>query len=253
MDFEKAMSIYALREFGNLGHLIELGRYWDPPEIEMPNRDDFNEYEDPFGLRRADLLEQVKARRRLIEDMKAKRASFFAALYGQLSPESEEKVKQCESWELTDAAKDPLGLWRCIKETHILAQTGSNERDRMNVRKHYSSIKQEPSELLIRFKERYDNALSAMEAVDQELPGPIDQGIDFIDKLDNDRYSNFKIQLENNQLMNIGRFPESLLDAYLLASKFKVAPKIKETIVASPVVFATIDDASASSIQGRPV
>jgi len=94
LEFEKALSIYGLREFGNLGHLIELDKYWEPDPISPPSVEEYSDRNDPLGLKKADLMETVKARRRHIEEMKSKHSSFFAVLYGQLSSESEEKVKQ---------------------------------------------------------------------------------------------------------------------------------------------------------------
>jgi len=101
-------------EFGNVGHLIELDKYWEPDPIPAPIVEEYSDRNEPLGLKKADLMETVEARCRHIEEMKSKHSSFFAVLYGQLSSESEEKVKQCASWNRVDLEKDPLGLWKCI-------------------------------------------------------------------------------------------------------------------------------------------
>jgi len=62
-----------------------------------------------------------------------------------------------------------------------------------------------------------------MTAVAQDVPEAADQALDFIDKLDNIRYLGFKTHLENYQLMNIGKFPETLVNAYGLASKYRTS------------------------------
>jgi hypothetical protein len=49
------------------------------------------------------------------------------------------------------------------------------------------------------------------------------QARDYVDKLDDSRFSGLKLQLHNNLLMGLNyTFPSTLLDAYDLAKNYKV-------------------------------
>jgi len=234
-EFQKSLANYGLREYGNLGHLIESNEYWEPPPIDIPNNDIFSLEEDPHGFIKSDFLERIKSRRRQIEDMKAKRASFYAVLFGQLSPESEEKVKLCATFPIAESMKDPLELWKCIRETHISAQTGINIRDRMKVRDAYANLRQGPTEALITYKERFNNTLEAMKAVGQKAPRQSDQAVDFVNRLDDERYGDFKALLENHQIFNVGQFPKTVNDAYTFVSKYRNSkPKAQDPGTLAP-------------------
>jgi len=104
--FMKRLSTYALKNWGALGLLVESGEYWEPPKLSFDDTG-FSTENDPFGFILEDFKEQIKLRRRLIEEMKSNRVQMYATIWGQLSPESEDKIKQSISWVEAEVSKDP--------------------------------------------------------------------------------------------------------------------------------------------------
>jgi hypothetical protein len=64
--FKEALASKALREYGDLGRLIESGHYYIP---DPPDPDDYNLVTDPYQLNRAMFLEQQKLFMKHQEDM----------------------------------------------------------------------------------------------------------------------------------------------------------------------------------------
>jgi hypothetical protein len=90
-EFERKLVIYAEREYGLLGTLFNNMQYYTPPLIEEAVHyvvEDFDPENDPLGLHKATLLEEMKARTKLVVDMQTKRTALFAVVWGQLSQES---------------------------------------------------------------------------------------------------------------------------------------------------------------------
>jgi len=55
--FKEAVSKKALKEYGNLGKLIKLGKYYEPEE---PDATDYDMVNDPMGVNRANFMEDMK-------------------------------------------------------------------------------------------------------------------------------------------------------------------------------------------------
>jgi hypothetical protein len=53
----------------------------------------------------------MNARTKLVVDMQTKRTALFAAVWGQLSQESEQVIMQHDDWYLVEPHDDPLALW----------------------------------------------------------------------------------------------------------------------------------------------
>jgi len=92
-DFKRKLGMYALRHFKDLGKMIELEEYYEPPVIPLPDDDAFDLDNDPHGTRKTIYLERVKMREKLVYEMESNRTSLYAVIWGQLSSESEEVVK----------------------------------------------------------------------------------------------------------------------------------------------------------------
>jgi len=101
-DFLKKLLTYSLRVWVELGLVVELDEYWEPPEIEFPDAFLLSKAADPHGFLKEDVKEQIKARRHFIERMKSSRVQLFATIWSQLSVESEKKIKQYSTWEDVD-------------------------------------------------------------------------------------------------------------------------------------------------------
>lgn len=243
-DFKRKLGIYALRQFKDLGHMIELEDYYVPPEVEEPDADAFDEYNDPHGAKRAIYVERLKMREKAIYEMERNRTSLYAVIWGQLSSESEEAVKQADDWDEIELSKDPLRLYRRVLATHRTANTGFGIQDRLKAREEYFRIRQNSNESISEFKARFDHTLDMFRACGQDAPPDEDLAADFIGKLDNARYGTLKMLLHNNQMLGVGNFPGTLVDAFNVSSKYKV-------VSARQVSSATSSAAFVSQSQGK--
>jgi hypothetical protein len=221
-DFKRKLGIYALRQYKDLGHMIELEDYYVPPLIADPDMDAFDDYNDPHGAHRAIYVERLKMREKAVFEMECNRTSLYAVIWGQLSSESEEAVKQAEDWDEIETSKDPLRLYLRILATHRTANTGFGLQDRRKAREEYNNLRQLNNETITDFKKRFDHTLDVFRACDQDAPPDEDLAADFIGKLDNARYGTFKTLLDNNQMLGIGVFPRTLVEAFNVSSKYKV-------------------------------
>jgi len=224
-EFKKALSTFARREYGNLGKLIETLKYYVPEHIEF-EEEDIAEAEDPHGFRKAVIMEEFKERTREMAKMKTQRPALFAVIWGQLSTESEERVRQTDNYVAeVESGDDPLALWLAIRETHIANTIGTGPLDRKTARKQYAGLKQGVNESVTMFKERTDEALAALAAVGADDVTPTDQAADFLDRLDPIRYADLMADLENNAVLNVGTYPKTLTEAYNVAARYKLSNK----------------------------
>lgn len=79
-EFKRKLGIYALRQFKDLGHMIELEEYYVPPEIPDPDEDAFDEHHDPHGALRAIYIERMKMREKAIYEMERNRTSLYSVI-----------------------------------------------------------------------------------------------------------------------------------------------------------------------------
>jgi len=221
-DFKRKLSTYALRHYKDLGHMIELEDYYSPPEIPEPGHNAFDEIHDPHGVNKALYVEKLKMREKSIHEMACNRTALYAVIWGQLSSESEEAVKQATNWDDIESSKDPLLLYKRILETHRTANTGFGLQDRRKARNEYHRLHQLADETISEFKARFDHALDVLGACGQNAYPDEDLAADFIGKLDNARYGTLKTTLENNQMLGSGSYPKTLVEAFTESSKYEV-------------------------------
>ena len=89
--FREELSIYCLREFGDLGRTIQTGEEHEYPAIEVPADETLGAEADPHGFTKAMYLEEVKSRKKKVEAFEKNKLPMYATIYGQLSKESKEK------------------------------------------------------------------------------------------------------------------------------------------------------------------
>ena len=114
-------------------------------------------------MKRAMVIEKVKARERRIMAMLENRTPLFAVIWGQLSPESEEKIRLHPTYEQhIKPGNDPLALWNVVRATHMVTASGADLMDKAHVMERYYRMRQKPSESLTQFKQRMDYVIKAM-------------------------------------------------------------------------------------------
>ncbi len=97
MKFKEAMSFAVLKEFGDLGRLIEQGNYHTRP---APLETEFDFVNDPYQLNWARYLEEYKNYTKHQEEMKNNRPKLYAMIMQYLSPESKDEIKRKEDYKV---------------------------------------------------------------------------------------------------------------------------------------------------------
>ena len=222
IDFIEKSGIYCQQRFGPDGLVVETGEY---PEIEelIPPTDAALEA-DKFGISLLTFKVRLKARQGKLDARQQHKVQIYAVLYGKLSPESKERLKAEVDWEEIHRTKSPRRLRMAIMDTHQTAETGFKLRDKHEARREYYMLVQLTSDSLAQFKKVFDHALKQLKSSVplEEYPKDADQAIDFIKKLDPERYGVLQRELDNNAAMKIGTYPENLQKAYSTVTQYKL-------------------------------
>jgi hypothetical protein len=156
---------------------------------DMSDNIDLNplsEANDPFGMARLALHEQVKNYHKVVFRYREDYKALFYDLWGNMSTESKAKVQEMDGFTL-DGGCDVYDLWTAIMRTH--RGSGSQPTfDRLKARREYSELKQFESETIINFKERFEFALEGLKTSGSHVPNGEEQAMDFISKLNNEFY-----------------------------------------------------------------
>ena len=238
-EFKRALSTYALRVYGELGVIIDDFEY---PQVHNPELvlEDYEEDADPVGVLKHITFERFKIREQEEADMRKKKPQLFATIWGQLSRESEEKIRQLTHYEDSiRKTRDPLELWKAIRETHVIATSGVAEADAYKAEERYNNLRQRPDESLAMFKQRTDEALAAMRAVGAPIPTSARQAVAFIKRLDKYRYAELQVELENDARRNVKPYPATLADAFKVAGDYQVVKRVPGGSGAQTSVFLT--------------
>ena len=216
--FKEALANAAMKEYGNLGKLIKLGKYYEPEE---PNIEDYDLDFDPHGMNKATYLEDVKEYRRQVNKMKTDRSKLYALILQYLSEESLDEVKCQDNFEEVDETTDPEGLWKLVEETHKVTTVSKVEAvTKLSARNTYKLMRQGNYESIIAYKERFNAALKAYQ--DQKNPEMADTDIamDFFNGLDNARCASFKAEMINLLTSGAIEQPGNLNAMYLIANQW---------------------------------
>jgi hypothetical protein len=149
--FKEALANKALREYGDLGRLIESGEYF---VSEPPNVTNYDLINDPYGLNKATYLEQQKLYMRHWEDMMNNWAKLYAMIWQYLSQESMAEVKRHTDYEVIKTNRDVQRLWEIIEETHkVFTISRIAAVIKKTARKEYQLMHQGAYKSIITYKE----------------------------------------------------------------------------------------------------
>ena len=224
-DFKEMMSTYLQQRFGSNGTFIHNDEYYEPPTIEEPIASE-SEYASRKDRIKWSIYEtEVKARIKLIGKHKEERTQMYQIIWGQLSNESKEKVRQnhkfAEAESDDEMRPDPLALWKIIASTHLVKSTGNILLDRSQAKSAYERIKQGYSESLGDFKLRFDRAIEALEQLEHpQIPDIPERVLHFIQALNETRHYEWKTK-KLNEIGAGHEIPESIVEAYEECSNYK--------------------------------
>lgn len=106
--FKEKLVRVAMKEYGDLGRLIETGEYYERPEI---NSDDYNLEDGPYGLNLKNYKEALKMRQRQVVYIRNHRANLYAMIEQKLSAASLDVIKRHEHYKMFHTEKNDLMLY----------------------------------------------------------------------------------------------------------------------------------------------
>ena len=247
VEFKEALSAYALREYGDLGRMIEDLEYFEIPEVEVPNDDSLSPDNDPHGFRALQIRNLMTDRTKRMSRMEAQKTPLYSVIWNQLSLESKAKVQESELFAVTETSKDPLRLWLLVCERHLVGRETHKIINYKNLRDQYSKLRQNSTMSLYEYYKQFTDTLAKFEFLDKPLPDDQDQAIDFIKGLDRNRYATFVADLENStNAYGILNYPATLLAAYTMASNFQVVRTVTHASNTNAVFLSNADHVPAN-------
>ena len=119
--FKEKLEAACVERYGNLGRIIRDENYWVPTSVDQDKS--FPNWSTD-EIEKALLIDAKKERHRLIAKMKLERPQLYAYIWMKMSKESVDELKRHENYDSFDNSKDPLELWKAVKELHMTT-TGS--------------------------------------------------------------------------------------------------------------------------------
>jgi len=235
--FTKWVGPKCVEKYGYLGKLIESGVMPTVDALEDPDNAELDPVNDPHGFSKARHMAKIKRKVDKEEQLVENMPLMFNFIYTHISEESKERLSLVQDWDLIYEEKDVLRLWLNIGLTHSGIGYHKLVRDRRGTRKYYDASRQRRGENILDFKQRYEDAVQAYEnAMETDIPQ--DQlAADFVDKLDDARFGQFKVELENDLDKGI-EYPQTLEVAYRRASRYKTLYTKLDGTESSEAMFA---------------
>ncbi len=236
--FKEAMSKAALKDYGHLGKLIELEKYYDVP---IPKRADYNYLPDADDNKML-YVEAIKSYTRLQNTMREAQPKLYGFIWQYLSAESMDEVKNEGNYTKFNDDKDPEGLWQAIVKTHgVNSISKVPEVLKRAARKEYQMLRQGGYESLIVYREKFEAALKTYKDQGNAVLDPKDSAMDFFDGLDPARYAQFKTDIHNGMTVGSIQAPATVNRVYELAANWIKTQAVHKQGVATTYVTTHLD------------
>ena len=122
LQFKERMATACLEKYGDLARLIESETYYEPEPVDKAQ---FEGWETDEVIKTL-YIEEIKARAKIIRQMKENRAKMYAYIILKLSKESLDEFKHHEDFELIKRNLSALGLWVMLREIHAVNNSTTN-------------------------------------------------------------------------------------------------------------------------------
>ena len=173
-------------------------------------------------------IEEVKARAKIIRQMKENRAKMYAYIISKLSKESLDEFKHHEDFELIKQNLSVLGLWVVLREIHAVNNSTTNLLIlKKEAFEKYAACKQGPFETLADFKCRFDFAYQCFVDRGNAEKSEEDKAMDFMYVLDGVKYGEFTTEILNDVAKGAIRQPSTVNAVFTLANTRVVVSKGK--------------------------
>lgn len=221
-EWEDRMSTYALATYGNLGHFFRTEVYYSEPLVRPEDVDDGN-------MTPEEIAEEVRESNKLVRkdnhQMRQDKPKLQADMWDSFSDDVKDRVKAHIDYEAhIRPGNDPLRLLLAIRVIMATYTRTTGVFAIQEAKSTYNNSYQRRDETLIHWKGRYMQYIDALRAVGgpEETPDEPTQAADFIFKCNNEKYSEFKANLQNNVQLNMMEFPQTLDDAYEMLLRWVV-------------------------------
>ena len=200
-------------------------KYWIPPEVVMPDIEEFSQENDPFKFKTKDYEDKVKLRNRLIQDMETDKFPCFNDILKHLSVESMEIIQADVNYINYCDNSDVVALWKLCAMTHQSGVSGGSKSERIrDAWKAYFALEQGPKEDLDSYKKRTDASIANMTTIDPTIfPFAKIQSIHFFKGLDSGRYGQIQsAAMQSSLIGDSDGFKDTLTESYSVALNTKV-------------------------------
>ena len=229
--------LYVGTSYGRAQDFIKTDAYYEPPVIVAPTADEVSKQNDPFQIKMRAYQKAETRRDEEIATLAATYPKIFNIMMGQMSRESEERVKQDPDWAQADQDKSPLLLLAIIRKTHLQPLSGNAIVDQDAAERRYYNL-QMGNATIAQFKKTFDDHVDALVAAGLQRPGEEQLAARFIAALDPARYAEWQVELVNKTKAGIDIRPKTLANAYSQAFNLVKVGQASQPI-AQAAVFVT--------------
>jgi hypothetical protein len=219
-DAKKKFQIYVMKTYGiENAQLFETGEeyFFDPlPEIDD---DAFSAENDPTGMLKIERIELIKERRKNEREYEKNRGKIYGLIKGQCTNAMLHRIELADNYEEFDTQHNPKGIWDRIGDL-LLTGAGEFRNDiviRENQKAEYQKIKQFTNESIGDFYHRFLIELDSLNASGVEIGNEAEIAVQFLYKLDKNRFASLLTHLENASSMGHDEYPATVSDAMILA------------------------------------
>ena len=249
VQWSKAMSSYAIKNFGVLGDIFEKKKYTDmkPPVPSAQETHDMDN--DASGMLKRMAERKMDKYVDLIDTINQNKPVLYQVMIDKLSPESKQKCEEHVDWETCEDSKDPLALLKLISQQHLTGTTGNKEHDAEAANDAYLAVEQTRTETVLQYKKRVTDALDRREECGEPDINETRIAYRFIRKLDPTRFASLQAECENAKNRGDDKaYPSTLLEAYTRASTYVI---VKANATDKPTLGATAMAANGSKRNRR--
>jgi hypothetical protein len=212
IPFKRLLSREAIELYGDLGFIIDQGKYTD---IIEPDFGEYKDEDDPHGFVKAELIEDMKEAKKLNAKRRESAPKFYAYIWGKLSKASQDEVATHESFNEFSRSKEPLELWLAIEATHrVQSVSKAPQLIKKASKDAYNACKQNTFESIIDYHERYCALRENFETLHEDEMNDKDAAMDFLTGLDDGRYAEFKVEYMNDLSRQKVEAFESVAEVY---------------------------------------
>jgi len=251
-DASRRFEVYITRNYGyECGHIFKTGELYEFEDLPEIVAEEYNEDNDPIGIKKLQRMEKEKIRVKKLEKFEDNNKLIYTIVKGQCSASMWNKIKQCYEFEDFDLFLNLELLWERVTEV-LLTAAGDNQSEifvREKAKNDFQAMHQKGFESVDDFYKRFEVEIRSLEAVGVAYGNEDVLAMNFINKLDFNRFASLHAHLQNMMLSGVDIYPTTLAEALTMAENWKVVvPKIDAQGKKTGVVFYSADQKMGKAV-----